>query len=429
MIPTGMHGVGSELGGEMATRTFDPLFDPAIVEEPHAYYAQLRESDPVHRIEGTDAYLVTRPQLIRQVVGDPSLYSSRTSEFLGLTETGTPAMRSPAFNTPDDETLAVLATADPPDHTRQRKVLSRVLSTATINAREDEFRSLIDGALNKPLQQGRVEWMSDIAEPLPMVMVSRLLGLPDSDVAALKEQGYASVEQIGGFVPEDRRAVLLDKMMELGPVIEGFAVARASDHPNPATLIGVCATAVRNGYLDEMEALGILGLILSAGGESTTSLLGTGVRILAEQPELQDRLRQQTDLIAAFVEETCRVEPPFRGHYRRVVTDTTLGGVELPSGSRLVLVWPAANRDLEGCNQPEQIDVDRPNPRQHLGFGWGIHLCIGAPLARLEARVTFEQLLARTSSFSVEASPDALRHHRSLMVRRLVELPLTLQPR
>jgi cytochrome P450 len=94
-----------------------------------------------------------------------------------------------------------------------------------------------------------------------------------------------------------------------------------------------------------------------------------------------------------------------------------------------VLVWPAANRDVEGYDQPEELNVERPNPRQHVGFGWGIHLCIGAPLARIEARVTFEQLLARTTSFSVEASPDALRHHRSLMVRRLVELPLTLEPR
>jgi cytochrome P450 len=223
--------------------------------------------------------------------------------------------------------------------------------------------------------------------------------------------------------------VLLDKMMELGAVIEGFAAARATAEPDQSTLIGVCAAAVGNGDLDEMEALGILGLILSAGGESTTSLLGTGVRILAQDAELQDRLRREPELIPAFVEEACRVEPPFRGHYRRVLTDTSLGGVELPAGSRLVLVWPAANRDPETYDQADVLDVDRPNPRQHMGFGWGIHLCIGAPLARLEARVTFERLLARTSSFSVQAPSSSLRHHRSLMVRRLVELPLTLEIR
>jgi cytochrome P450 len=409
--------------------SIDPLFDPSVVEDPHAYYAQLRETDPVHRIDGTDAYLVTRLDLIHRVVGEPGVYSSRTSEFLGLLETGEPALRAPAFDTPDHDTLAFLATADPPDHTRQRKVLNRVLSTGAINAREAEFSTLIDAALDRPLETGYVEWMGDIAEPLPMLMVARLLGLPDSDVAALKEQGYAAVEQISGFVPEDRRAVLLDKMLELGAVIEGFAAARATAEPDQSTLIGVCAAAVGNGDLDEMEALGILGLILSAGGESTTSLLGTGVRILAQDAQLQDRLRRKPELIPAFVEEACRVEPPFRGHYRRVLTDTTLGGVDLPVGSRLVLVWPAANRDADTYDQADVLNVDRANPRQHMGFGWGIHLCIGAPLARLEARVTFERLLARTSAFSVSAPPSSLQHHRSLMVRRLVELPLALEPR
>jgi cytochrome P450 len=109
------------------------------------------------------------------------------------------------------------------------------------------------------------------------------------------------------------------------------------------------------------------------------------------------------------------------------VSDTELGGVHLPEGSTLVLAWPAANRDREAFSNPDDIDLDRPNPRQHVGFGWGIHLCVGAPLARVEAKVAFEQLLARTASFSIDPDSAPLRHHRSLMVRRLVELPLLLE--
>jgi cytochrome P450 len=411
----------------MAATTADPLFDAMVLEHPHPYYAQLRESDPVHLIQGTNAYLVSRFDLIQEVIANPTIYSSNNGEFLYLNEFDQPGLRSPGHSDDGDiEMPGVLATADPPDHGRQRRILSGILSVGAINERQDEFRELINAALDVHLASGRVEWMADIAEPLPMVIVARLLGLPDSDAPALKEQGYASVEQISGFVSEERRDVLMQKMMELGPVIEGYASARSTENPDQSTVIGVCANAVGNGELSDMEAFGILGILLAAGGESTTSLLGTGVRILAERSDLQERLRREPGLIPTFVEEVCRLDPPFRGHYRRAVVDATLGGVEIPAGARIVLLWPAANRDLALCPQPEAIDLQRTNPRHHVGFGWGIHLCIGAPLARLEAKLVLEGLLAQTSEFSIECAPESLRHHRSLMVRRLVSLPLRI---
>jgi cytochrome P450 len=408
----------------VSVATTDRLFEDAVVECPHAYYRELREQDPVHPVEGTDAFLVSRIDLIKEVVADPGRFSSRTSEFLHLDAEGCVGLRPPMGPAgQDEETPQILATADPPTHTRQRALLGRILSTSSIKAREAEFRELIDAALDPALLAGRVEWMAEIAEPLPMMMVTRLLGVADRHAAALKEQGYAAVELISGFVQEADALTLEAKLVELGPAIEAFAAACRSSSPDTSTVAGVCARAVGEGVLDELEALGTLAILLSAGGESTTSLLGSGVRILAERPDLQDRLRADPALIPTFVEEVCRVEPPFRGHYRRVTTDTTLGGVALPAGSRLVLAWPAANRDPElGASE---IDLDRPNPRQHVGFGWGLHLCVGAPLARMEARVTLEQLLARTRSFAI--APGAqLRHHRSLMVRRLTALPLKL---
>jgi cytochrome P450 len=413
----------------MAIARTDPLFEPEVVEQPHAYYADLRQFDPVHRIQGTDAYLVARLDLIREVIANPQIYSSQSSEFLCLGEANQPHLRSPASVPSGLEGMeAVLATADPPDHGRQRKVLSHLFSAAAIGAREEEFRQLIDSTLEPYLRDGQVDWMRSIAEPLPVVMLTRLLGLSDDTAPVLKEQGYASVELIGGFVPETAREELLRKMTELGPAIDAYVAARSSDHPDQTTVIGACAQAVTDGRLSEVEVFVILGILLAAGGESTTSLLGTGARILAEQPDLQHCLRVQPNLIPAFVEEACRIDPPFRGHYRRVIADTVLGGIQLETGSRLVLLWPAANRDPEAFAEPENVDVHRTNPRQHVGFGWGIHLCLGAPLARMEAKVTFERLLARTSSFSIDVASEGLHHHKSLMVRRLIALPLTLRP-
>jgi cytochrome P450 len=409
----------------------DPLFDPAVVEAPDEYYARLRSTDPVHHVPGTTAYLVTRMDLIHEVVAQPAVYSSLSTVFLHEHGGGGggPGLRgvSPGADIDTSQGM-VLATADPPDHTRQRKVVTRRLSTTVMQGMEPEFRDLVDGVLDGALRSGRIELMSELAEPLPMVMVARILGVGDEHAPTLKEQGYASVEAISGFVTDERLDELGAPMMDVGPVVDEYLRARGAQRYDPESLIGVCGQAVEAGELTDLEAMATLFLLISAGGESTTSLTGTGARILAERPDLQHRLRREPHLVPAFVEEACRLDPPFRGHYRTVVTDTELDGVSIPAGSSLVLLWPAANHDPEAFVNPDEIDLDRPNPRQHVGFGWGIHLCVGAPLARVEAKVAFEQLLRRTRSFGIAPDAAPLRHHRSLMVRRLVELPLVVEP-
>jgi cytochrome P450 len=168
-------------------------------------------------------------------------------------------------------------------------------------------------------------------------------------------------------------------------------------------------------------------ILIAAGGESTTSLLGTAVKTLAERPDLQDELRANFDLIPSFVEEALRFDPPFRGHYRVTTRETDLGGKTIAAGSHLLLMWPAANRDQSAFDAPDDIRLDRANPRSHVGFGWGIHLCIGAPLARLEARVAIESLLRATRRFRLDEHVRVLSYHPSLLVRRLHALPLTLE--
>jgi cytochrome P450 family 144 len=405
----------------------EPLFDPQVVEEPYAYYRALRETDPVHAIDGTGTWLVTSSSLIQEVVARPEIFSSSTNHFLFVDPDGAPALRDiVGEELADVDGLALLATADPPDHGRQRKVLSRLLSTSSVARLEPEMRALVDAALEPHLAAGQVEWMYEVAEPLPAQMLARILGLPDDTAPFLKDLGYASVEQISGFATEARCHEIRERLFDLGPVGEAYGQARLGEGPGPDTVIGACAHAVTAGGLNEIEALGMLVLIISAGSESTTSLLGTGARILAQDEKLQQRLREEPMLIATFVEEACRIDPPFRGHYRRATRDTVLGGVNIPADARLLLAWPAANRDDEAYCHPDGIDLDRASPRQHLGFGWGIHLCLGAPLARLEARVAFEQLLNRTTSFT--AGADDLKHHASLTIRRLVELPLRFGP-
>jgi cytochrome P450 len=167
---------------------------------------------------------------------------------------------------------------------------------------------------------------------------------------------------------------------------------------------------------------------VGAGAESTSALTGNAVRILAEAPELQNDLRSHPERIADFVEEVLRLESSFRGHYRHVNRDTKLGDVDLPAGSRLLLLWAAANRDPERFPSPDVVDLDRPNKREHLAFGRGIHFCVGARLARLEARVALEELLADTSSFAIDPERPA-RFVSSIFVRRHEVLDLVTTAR
>ena len=323
----------------------------------------------------------------------------------------------------------MLATVDPPDHQRQRKVVARKLSTSSMRAMEPEFRSLVVDALSDIPADGRFEWMSRVAEPLPMVMVARILGLPDELAPDLKKQGYAMVERISGFVPEHRIEQLEnDGINGLAAVIDAYTQAREGSTSYDDGMIGIVARAVEAGELDDVEALGVLNLLISAGGESTTSLTGTGVRILAEQPQLQDKFR------AILRWSKCSSRRP--SATTRPSVATTGSSPRRRAGRQATPCRIAPGAHVAGrqsrpsrLRPPRRGSAGPANPRQHVAFGWGIHLCVGAPLARIEAKVAIETLLARTRRFRIDPTAEPLLYHSSLMVRRLLELPLVLELR
>jgi cytochrome P450 family 144 len=254
------------------------------------------------------------------------------------------------------------------------------------------------------LQDGRIEWMSALANRLPMMVVARLIGVPDEDVDRLVKWGCASTQLLDGLVDQEQLAASWVAAMELGGYIADHFQQAAADPKDD--LLGTLATACASGDLDQLTAQVMMIILFSAGGESTGSLLGNSAWILSSRPDLQQAVRDEPELLEPFIEEALRFEPPFRGHYRHVVAETTLDGAALPADSRLLLLWGAANRDPDHFDAPHEFRLDRPSGKAHITFGKGAHFCVGAALARLEARIVLGALLDRTSRIdAVDVGP------------------------
>jgi len=314
-----------------------------------------------------------------------------------------------------------LATADDLVHAIHRKILLPHLSAKRIRIIEEFAAQTADRLWDENLHDGQIEWMGAIANRLPMMVVARLLGLPDDDVDQLIRLAYAATTLLDGIVTPDQLQAAGMAAIELsGYVLQHFKKASASaEHGLIADLAARCAS----GELEQTPALAIMLTLFGAAGESTASLLGSAAWILADRPEIQQQLRENPELLGTFIEETLRFESPFRGHYRHVLRDTSLAGIDLPAKSRLLLMWGAANRDPAHVDAPNEFRLNRTSAKDHVTFGKGAHFCVGAALARLEARIVLGMLLERTSWIEAADVGDWLP---SILVRRRERLQLAV---
>lgn len=398
------------------------VFDPVHLDDPYRLYATLREHDPAYRVPGTDFHLVSSWELVTEALDRPEDFSSNLTGVMVQQTDGPPV----TFDMDGGgRAVHVLATADDPSHAVHRKLVLAQLPKR-IRTLGPTVRTLVDELWDVGLRaDGTFEWAREMADALPLALVASLIGLPQSDVPQLLSWSYDSTEMLGGVVTTDRLPALVASAAALtGYLYTEFSAAKRDPQTD---LLGVLAHACNEGDLTDDVAVLILVQLVGAGGESTAGLIANAARILATDPELQDRLRNDPQLIDAFLDEALRLESPFRGHHRHVVADTTLGGIPLPAGSHLLLLWGAANRDPAAFADPDTVRLDRPNLKGHLAFGRGIHFCVGSALARTEALAALTTLLERTTSFTI--ADGGAEWVPSLMVRRhrLLRLELNLR--
>ena len=408
----------------LASAQAEEIFDPASIDDPFDFYARLRRESPLSRVGETGVHLVASWDLIEEALEREADFSANLTGLLVKDPAGQPAV----FELPRTAAMQVIATADEPEHGVHRALSQPRLAASRIAALEPQMRAWTREALEPWIAAGGGDFVP-ISEGIPARAVAHVLGLPDQDVVLFRKWAMMGGDMLAGDVTAAQMLAFATETEAmgryLGKHLDRAEAKRAADPDAP--LLCALARGIEAGAIDREYAIGIATVMFGAGGESTAALIGSCMRRLATDPDLAARLRLEPELIPRFVEEIVRLEPPFKFHYRSVRRACTLGGFDLAPGDRLALLWASANRDAAHFDAPDELRLDRRYPKHHMSFGRGGHFCIGAPLARLEARVIFEELLARTASLAPapELEPD---YARSIFIRRFERLPVAVTP-
>ena len=416
--------------------TVDFFRGQELIEDPYPYYEHLRSKCPVQREPHHGVVMITGYDEVLSVFRDPERFSSCTSV------TGP----FPGFPVPlegDDVSDLIeqhrdelpfsdqLPTFDPPKHTLHRGLLMRLLTPRRLKENEDAMWQLADRQLDEALAGGRCEYISEYAGPFAMLVIADLLGVPEEDYDEFR-QGLGQTKGLGSSSGHE---TLAHSPLEFlyGKFSTYIEDRRRS--PRDDVLTRMAEATYKDGTVPEViDVVRIAANLFAAGQETTVRLLGAAVQALGEDPDLQQRLRAHRELVPNFVEEMLRLESPVKGDFRLAKVNTTVGGVDIPAGTTVMLVQAAANRDPRKFENPQELVVDRDNAREHVSFGHGIHFCPGAPLARAEGRISLERLLDRTTDIRIdddEHGPAGARRYRYIptyILRGVQQLHITCTP-
>lgn len=410
------------------------LTDPEVMECPYGHWKEMY---------GRDELLFEDPDVGIGVIGYDNLSrlstdTGRFSSSISADGKGPRHMGVGKDPVQDDveEILAsahevsnALFTADPPLHTRHRKLINAALNPRRVRALEPHIREISVELIDAWLDDGEVDFMPAFAIPLPLTVISDILGVDREDMAAFKHWGDEMISGNLDLLSHERRREVAHAVVSFHeyfvPRIEDRRAGRGEDDLLNA-LVNETVEGERS--LTTAELLPIISQVLLAGHETTTNLITNGIVVLAGDPALRQRLRNSPQDIPAFVEEILRWDPPVHCTFRRATEETSLEGVPVEKGAMVIPVWGAAGRDPSVFPDPERFDIDRANVRKHMGFGHGPHFCAGAELARVETRIAFEELLARIGEFEVEAEGSDLSHLPSFSTHGYARVMLRFAP-
>jgi cytochrome P450 len=419
-------------------QTTDYFFDESLVEDPYAYFETLRAQCPVLPLPHLGVVAVTGYDEANDVYRDTDSFSSCNSVIGPFATFPVPLEGDDISDILVEHRDQIpmyehMVTMDPPEHTRERALLMRLITPKRLKANEEFMWRLADQQLDEFVADGHCEFIAAFTQPFAMLAVADLLGVPEADHQRFKE-GFGLSRSPGAVGKGEEGSVGENPLAWLdGWFSEYVEDRRAAPRQDVLTDLAL-ATYPDGSTPDVTSVVRTATFLFAAGQETTARLLAAALKELAEHPELQERLRQDRALIPGFLEETLRLESPVKTDFRMTKRSTAVGGVEIAAGTPVMLLNGAANRDPRRFECPADFQVDRENAQSHLAFGRGVHSCPGGPLARAEGRISVERILDRTRNIRLSEEhhgpPDARRfaYEPTWILRGLSNLHLEFDP-
>jgi cytochrome P450 len=378
------------------------LLSDDFQDAPAATFNALRDECPVHHTtRPAEHYTLSRAVDVIAALRDDELWSSKYGPGLAYGEQG----------------AGVLVSTDPPLHTTERLSISRAFRPSVLEAMEPDIRALVDELVDAVVDRGRGDLIGDLAMPLPLVVMCSMLGMPREDIGMFRSWVLPMAEAValdGGRAANDDVANAYRQYYAYFiPHIERRAAAISAGDEVPADLLTRLLTVERDGEkLTQRHVVGFCQFLLVAGSATTTLLIGNVVDRLMRDPEQLARVQRDRGLVASAIEESLRIDAPVHGLFRTNNRPVTLHGVEIPEDSKVNMLFGSANRDPAAWPEPDRFDVTRDLAdlrKRHTAFGVGIHYCLGAPLARIEATVALDTILDRLPGIRPDGAPTRVR--------------------
>ena len=416
----------------------DYFTDPSLIPDPHPYYDHIRAKDPVCCPINNGVLAVTSWQAANAVYKDSENYSSCVAVMgpftpMPFVPEGDDICEQLEQHRTEIPMFEHMVTMDPPHHTDARSVLAKLLTPKRLKENEDFMWRLADRHIDEFIADGKCEFLAAYAKPFSLLAVADLLGVPESDHEEFREAFGAERpgSNIGGL---DHEVVATNPLAWADEKFARYIIDRR-ESPRDDVLTSIAMAKYPDGSTPEVDdVVRTATFLFAAGQETTAKLLGAAMRVLSDRPDIQQQLRDDRSLIPVFIEECLRMDSPVKSVFRMARKSTTLGDTPVPAGTTVMVSPGAANRDPARFDNPHEFSLERKNVREHIAFSRGIHSCPGAPLARVEGRVSIERILDRMGDITVSEEKHGPRDARNyvyeptFILRGLTEINIEFTP-